>query len=101
MKVKVFRYDLGKKPEPWYDEYEVPLANDGNHTVMDVLDYIFTNLDGTLSYYRHSVCNQGICRRCALRVNGSVRLACTHRVWDENLCIEPRNKKYVKDLVVQ
>ena len=53
-----------------YDTYEVPLPADGSCSVMDVLDYIYEHLDGTLAYYRHSVCNQGICGRCGVRANG-------------------------------
>ncbi len=58
------------------DVYEVPVSADCRMTVMDVLDYIALNLDHTLSYYKHSVCNHGICGRCGLSVNGKTRLAC-------------------------
>ena len=86
---------------PHEQTYSVPLPGDGSHTAMDVLDYIHAHLDGTLSYYRHSVCNQGICGRCAARINGKVRLACTCRVYGDALRLEPRNEQVVKDLVVK
>ena len=47
----------------------------------------------------HSVCNQGICGRCGVRANGKNGLACVTRVWGEELLLEPKNNKVVKDLV--
>lgn len=71
-------------------------------TVMDVLVYITQNIDPTLGIYSHSVCNHGICKRCVLRVNGEVALACTTRVSDyEELHLSPANSSHViRDLVV-
>lgn len=97
MKVKVFRGS--DHANPHYDVYDVPLPADGTCSVMDVLDYIYEKLDGTLSYYRHSVCNQGICGRCGVKTNGKNGLACVTKVVDENLVLEPKNDKVVKDLV--
>lgn len=97
MKVKVFRgSDLANAR---YDVYDVPLPADGSCSVMDVLDYIYEHLDGTLSYYRHSVCNQGICGRCGVKTNGKNGLACVTKVTEEELLLEPKNNKLVKDLV--
>lgn len=97
MKVSVFRGS--DRQSGRYDVYDVPLRADGTCSVMDVLDYIYENLDGTLSYYRHSVCNQGICGRCGVKANGKVGLACVTRVVDEELYLEPKNDRIVKDLV--
>lgn len=96
MKVKVFR---GTASQAHYDMFEVPLPGDGSCSVMDVLDYIYENLDGTLSYYRHSVCNQGICGRCGVKMNGKNGLACVTKAVGEELCLEPKNDKVIKDLV--
>ncbi len=97
MKAKVFRGD--SLADPRYDVYDVPLPSDGTCTVMDVLEYIYDNLDGTLSFYTHSVCNQGICGRCGVKTNGKVALACMRTVTEEEITIEPKNDKIVKDLV--
>ncbi len=43
---------------------------------MDVLDYIYQNLDSTLAYYDHAGCALGICARCTGRVNGKAGLFC-------------------------
>ena len=58
--------------------YEVPVVQ--GMKVMDVLDYIYANLDHTLAYYRHSSCCQAICGRCACRLNGRTILACAEIV---------------------
>lgn len=101
MEVKIFRYNPEEDSSPYFDEYIVPIPHDGSHTAMDVLDYIYKNLDGSLSFYRHSVCNQGICGRCLAKLNGKVRFTCTYRVYEESLAIEPKNDKVIKDLIVE
>ena len=70
-------------------------------TVMDALDYISQHLDPTLGYYRHSVCNQGVCGRCMLKVNGKSELACRCRLPDGDCRLEPGNGTVIRDLVVQ
>lgn len=99
MKVKVFRIDPSTDKEGYFQEYEVPVNKEENWTVMDVLDYIAMNLDASLSYYRHSICNQGICARCLIKINGKLDLACAHKVVEDQLVLEPRNNRIVKDLV--
>ena len=85
-----------------FDEYEVPVTNNET-TVMDILDYIFQNLDKTLAYYKHSTCNQGICGRCGVRLNGKNVLACTAKIDSalSQITLEPRSDRIVRDLVVE
>lgn len=97
MRVKVFRGS--GRADAHYDVYDVPLPTDGSCSVMDVLDYIYEHLDGTLSFYRHSVCSQGICGRCGVKANGKNGLACVTCVVEEELLLEPKNDRIVKDLV--
>lgn len=103
MKVKVYRYDHLENKEGYFDEFEVPVPKDENWTVMDVLDYIAQNLDSSIGYYKHSVCNHGICGRCIMRVNKKTKLACLCVANDyEELVLEPmRKRKVIKDLVTQ
>ena len=101
MKIKVFRMDPSIDNNSYFQDYDVPVNEEEKWTVMDVLDYIILNLDSTLSYYKHSICNQGICGRCLLKVNGRARLACVHRVLEDELLLEPINSKVVKDLVTR
>ena len=100
MKVKIYRFNPDIDEKERYDEYTVPMESNGEYTVMDVLDYIYNKLDSTLSYYSHSVCNQGICVRCSAKINNKVGLTCTYRIYEEELLIEPKNNKIIKDLIV-
>ncbi len=102
MKILVQRYNPVTS-ETRIDEFEVPVCKDKNMTVMDVLDYISLKLDSTLNYYKHSVCNHGICGRCSLSVNGKVRLACLEVVNNyESLFLKPiPNRVLINDLVTK
>lgn len=100
MKVTIARFDPDSN-RSWTQEYEVDTSR-ASMTVMDVLSYIGEHLDPTLAYYKHSICNHGICARCSLQINGKVRLACTERVDAyESLDLKPvATYPVVRDLVV-
>ena len=101
MIVKVYGYTLGDDQAAHYDSFEIPYCEEDEATVMDVLDYISVHLDHTLSYYKHSACNHGICGRCLVKVNGENKLACITKVKGEQLLLEPVNKeKVMKDLII-
>jgi len=74
IKVKVFRFDPTVEKEPHYETYEVPLTE--GMSVLDILDYIYENIDSSLAYYDHAACRHGICGGCAVVVNGKTCLAC-------------------------
>jgi len=112
IKVKVFRFNPAKDKEPSYQTYEVPrwshdetqakvtiMREARAQTVLDVLEYIFQNLDPTLSYY--ATCRRGHCRACGMVVNGKTVLSCLSHAKDD-MKIEPlRHIQVVKDLVVK
>jgi len=81
--------------------YEVP-AFARTMTIMDILDYIYANLDHSLAYFRHSSCNQAICGRCSVKLDGVQTLACAKEVDPSAECIRlsPANGKVLRDLVV-
>jgi succinate dehydrogenase/fumarate reductase-like Fe-S protein len=101
MEVFIHRYnpDTGDK---WIDSFEVP-TEEKSMTVMDVLEYISANLDNTLGYYKHSVCNHGICGRCSLSINGRTRLACIELANNyDTLTLGPvPSRKLIRDLVTR
>ena len=100
MLVKMYRQDPESGKEPAFQEYTVPAQPDW--TAMDVLDYVFQNLDHSIAYFRHSICDHGICARCAMKINGKVALACVTVVGSlEELTLEPRNNRVVRDLVTE
>jgi succinate dehydrogenase/fumarate reductase-like Fe-S protein len=81
-------------------QYEVP-GSDKTINIMQILDYIYQNLDHTLAYHRHSACCQGICGRCVIKANGKTVLACVEKVEPgvEVLTLEAAGKTPVRDLV--
>jgi succinate dehydrogenase/fumarate reductase-like Fe-S protein len=94
---RVFRLDPSEDREPRYDAYEVPLED--GMSAMDVLDYIYQNLDGTLAYYDHAGCALGICARCTGRINGKAGLFCQVLV-SGDVTLDPLNpSRVLRDLV--
>jgi succinate dehydrogenase/fumarate reductase-like Fe-S protein len=68
-------------------------------SAMDVLDYIYQNLDSTLAYYDHAACALGICARCTGLINGKPGLFCQTPVQGD-VTLDPMPKRRViKDLV--
>ncbi len=93
--VKLFRFDPEVDTEPRYDEYRVPYQY---RTVLDVLRYIYENLDSTFAY--RWGCTKGRCRACVVSVNGNPALACM-KFAEKEMKIEPHPKfKLIKDLMV-
>lgn len=101
MKAKIYRFHPETDAGPHYDIFEADIKAEDRKTVMDLLEYIGDNLDGTLSFFSHSACRQGICGRCAVKVNGRVRLACNEVLTGEDVVLEPAGTRVVKDLVVE
>ena len=87
MEVKIYRWNPETDMSPHYDTFHVEFHKEARKTVM--------------SFYMHSACGQGICGRCAVKVNGKVRLACNTVLTGEDIVLEPANEKVVKDLVVE
>jgi len=97
IKVKLFRFDPTVERKPHYQTYEVPLTEGMN--VLDVLDYIYENIDSSLAYYDHAACRHGICSGCTLVVNDKTCLACQRPV-SEDIVVKPPSKfKTIRDLV--
>ncbi|MGA3060386.1 MAG: 2Fe-2S iron-sulfur cluster-binding protein [Candidatus Bathyarchaeia archaeon] len=95
--VKISRFNPGIQKESSFASYNVPIT--AGMSVLDVLDYIYSNLDSSLSYY--SSCHRGYDSCCLVVVNGKITRACTTPAIDD-LVIEPmRNRKVLKDLVVE
>jgi len=93
--VSCFRFDPGIDEEPYYKSYKVPFEE--NMSILDVLDYIYENLDSSLSYIGY--CSHGICGECKIKVNNKVGLACKI-VAQKEVRIDPfSNDKVVKDLI--
>ncbi len=72
IRIEVLRYRPEQESEPVWQGYDVPFTDD--MSVLQGLQYIKDELDGTLSY-RWS-CRMAICGSCGMMVDGKPRLAC-------------------------
>jgi len=99
--LEVFRYRPEQEDGPVFQSYEVPLRKDW--VILDALNYIKDQLDGTLSY-RWS-CRMGVCGSCGMMVNGTPVLTCATFLQQFSpgpIRIEPLdNFPVVRDLVIE
>jgi succinate dehydrogenase / fumarate reductase iron-sulfur subunit len=97
--VRVLRYQPDRDEKPRWQKFDLNVEDDS--TVLDVLNQIHWEMDGTLAYRRS--CRSSICGSCAMKVNGRNLLACetpVHR-FGRRLKIEPLpGFSIIKDLVV-
>ncbi len=73
IKLSVFRYDPESGEKPFMQVYKVPMLKAGMK-LLDALNYIKWELDGTLTYRRS--CREGVCGSDGLNINGVNGLAC-------------------------
>jgi succinate dehydrogenase / fumarate reductase, iron-sulfur subunit len=97
--VKIKRFNPEQDKRPYWAEYKMQARP--TDRVLDVMNQIKWEIDGTLSYRRS--CAHGICGSDAMLINGVNRLACKVLVKDlgEVIAIEPiRGLQVLKDLIV-
>jgi succinate dehydrogenase/fumarate reductase-like Fe-S protein len=97
IEVKAFRFDPSVDEVPSYQTYEVPFEE--GMSVMDALDHIYQNLDGTLAYYDHAGCSLGICGRCTGKINGKPGLFCQTPVQGGVVLDPVKEDRVLRDLV--
>src|SRR4051812_21739506 len=99
--LQVARYRPEEDSAVSFQEYEVPCPKEW--VVLDGLNYVKDQLDGTLSY-RWS-CRMGICGSCGMTVNGEPKLTCATFLSNYApgpVRVEPlRNFPVIRDLVVE
>ncbi|MFX0082677.1 MAG: fumarate reductase (CoM/CoB) subunit TfrB [Candidatus Hodarchaeota archaeon] len=98
VKFKILRYNPDVDDEPYFVKYDIPYT--GTLAILDVLQYIFHNIDSTLAYRWN--CRTGQCGSCAININGIPGLACRTVVNPAtNYVLEPlSNFPVIRDLVV-
>jgi succinate dehydrogenase / fumarate reductase iron-sulfur subunit len=101
-KFRVKRYNPEKQAEPYYEEFDYDIPEGA--TLLDCLNNIKWNMDGTLTY--RMSCRSAICGSCGMKGNGHALLACqkqaAHLLKDgsDTITIEPLgNMPVIKDLV--
>jgi len=99
---KIKRFNPEKQAKPYWQEYNVEV--EPTDRVLDGVNYIKWNIDGSLTYRRS--CAHGICGSDVFVVNGRNRLACKFLMKQalaesKVITIEPiRGFPVIKDLVV-
>jgi succinate dehydrogenase / fumarate reductase iron-sulfur subunit len=96
---RIKRFNPETDTKAHFEEYQVEV--EGTDRVLDALNQIKWNQDGTLTYRRS--CAHGICGSDAMRINGRNRLACKMLMKDlgKRVTIEPLiGFKVEKDLLV-
>jgi fumarate reductase iron-sulfur subunit len=98
--LEVARYRSGRDERPTFERYEVP--NRPDWVVLDALNYLKDEVDGTLSY-RWS-CRMGICGSCGMMLDGIPKLACAAFLRDYGagpIRVEPlANFPVERDLII-
>jgi len=100
IRLSVFRYDPEQGGKPTMQSYEVPHSGPGMK-LLDALNYIKWQLDGTLTYRRS--CGEGVCGSDGLNINGINGLACITPVAGLKQPIHVRplpGMEVIRDLVV-
>jgi len=97
--LRIFRYNPEQDKKPHYASYKVEA--DPTDRVLDLLEHIKGNIDGTLSFRRS--CAHGICGSDAMRINGRNYLACKVLVKElgNKITVEPMlGLRVLKDMIV-
>ena len=98
--MRVTRFRPEQEDEPTEQVYQIPYQEDW--VVLDALNYIKDQVDGTLSY-RWS-CRMGVCGSCGMMVNGEPKLTCATFLKDyypNEIVVQPlASFPIVRDLVV-
>jgi succinate dehydrogenase/fumarate reductase-like Fe-S protein len=82
-----------------YEQFEVPF--EAGQTVLDGLRWIRVHRDPSLAI-RFSCINANACKECMIEVDGKTVYACTTRLVDGEMTLEPlSNKTLIKDLVTE
>jgi len=84
---------------PREQTWEVPF--EPGQSVLDALRWIRAQHDATLAI-RYSCTNANTCKECMVRIDGKTAYACTARLREGKMRIEPLpNKSLVRDLVTE
>lgn len=100
IQLKIHRFQPEKSEKPYSQTFQVKA--EPTDRVLDLLEYVRGDLDGTLAYRRS--CAHGVCGSDAMRINGKNSLACKVLVKDlktTDINVEPLlGFKVLRDLIV-
>ena len=93
MKILIKRFNNELLENNQINEYEVKNAN-----LLQSLIEIKKEIDSSLTF--RCGCKSGVCGSCAVKVNGTEKLACKTNINDNDLIEPMNNTNIIKDLVV-
>lgn len=93
MKILIKRFNNESSENNQINEYEVKNAN-----LLQSLIEIRKEIDSSLTF--RCGCKSGVCGSCAVKVNGTEKLACKTNIKDNDLIEAMNNTNIIKDLVV-
>lgn len=100
MKKATLRIRRGLPGEPPREEIH-EVAFEAGQSILDALRWIRSNEDPTLAI-RYSCTSANTCKECMVRVDGKTVYACTARLEEREMRVEPLpNKALVRDLVTE
>jgi len=100
IQIDIYRYNPEQDSKPYMQSFEVPVEKPGMK-LLDALNYIKWNLDGSLTYRRS--CGEGVCGSDGLNINGVNGLGCITPIegLKQPIVVRPLpSMDVVRDLVV-
>ena len=100
IQIDIYRYNPEQDDKPYMQSFEVPVEKSGMK-LLDALNYIKWNLDGSLTYRRS--CGEGVCGSDGLNINGVNGLGCITPIegLKQPIVVRPLpSMDVVRDLVV-
>lgn len=101
MRFSIYRYNPEKDAKPYMQDFDLDVAANNCHMVLDALLAIKNTLDETVTLRRS--CREGVCGSDGMNINGKNGLACTTHLTSltEPVVIRPLpGLPVVRDLVV-
>lgn len=101
MTFTLYRFDPAKDAKPYYQTYQLDVAQVQGQMLLNALETIKETQDSTLSFRRS--CGEGVCGSDGMNINGKNGLACISRLADlpDNIRIAPLpGFPVVRDLIV-
>jgi succinate dehydrogenase/fumarate reductase-like Fe-S protein len=99
MKTTLIVHRGAPEEAPREARWEVPF--EPGQSVLDALRWIRAHRDASLAI-RYSCTNANTCKECMVRIDGKTGYACTARLREGEMRIEPLpNKRLVRDLVTE
>jgi len=98
--IEIYRYNPEQDDQPYMQSFDVPVEKKGMK-LLDALNYIKWQLDGSLTYRRS--CGEGVCGSDGMNINGVNGLACITPLEGLKQPIKVRplpSMEVIRDLVV-